>query len=305
MFEFDLDDPNVVPSRYREVALSINLESLDSSWLERHFVGKEAYMRTRFIVARCGKEMALVEVDRPESSNLFSPIESVRVVAKPSQCRYVISSDVDVGVTSQMAMVAMDHQDVSCVIIEGRYSHVSFILNPNPLKLHVLDIVPPFPSKLLDQIQRVLEDAEDLPPIVVNSTMIDSREQLKKDCNPLPSHLLVPCRGSGIDIEKVSISYLDERPEFADWKLLGCERSNQIHHWFYGSSPTIIDTCPKRYIGSIDNDEGHILTRCCLLQEGIEDKKKATFVPWGSTLLEVRRAIEVIVNRVGVSWTRI
>ena len=156
MFEFEPHAPNVVPSRYRQVALSTGLESLEPSWLERHFTGREAYMRTRFIVARSGERTALIETDRPESAELFSRIVSVRVLAGESECRYVVDPEIDCGVPSELAAVAMRHRDARCVVVEGRYSHVSFILNAEPLVLRVLDIVPPFPSKLFDQVQRTL-----------------------------------------------------------------------------------------------------------------------------------------------------
>ena len=310
MFTFEPGAPNVLPSRYRQVALSTGLESLDPDWLERYFVGREAYMRTRFIVARCGEESALVEIDRPESSDLFSPIERVRVLAGAEQCRYVIAPDADVGVPSQLAAIAMAHRDVSCVVAEGRYSHVSFILNPDPLVLRVLDIVPPFPSKLLDQVQRELDMAEDLPPVVVDPVLVDSRAQLREASESLPSQVLVPCRGSGIELEGVQVSYLDERPEAEDWTLLGCARSHQIHKWFYGSSPATVDICPNRFLGndkegSSKNGNDEVLTRCCLLQEGFDVRQRATFVPWGSSLTEVREALHSIVQRAEVAWTPI
>lgn len=303
VFEFDPSAPNVLPSRYRQVALSTDLESLDPAWLDQHFAGRETYMRTRFIVARCGDDTALVEVDSLASSELFSPIEHVRVLATAANCRYVVAPDIDTGVPSQLAAVAMAHPDASCVVVEGRYSHVNFILNPDPLVLHVLDIVPPFPSKLLDQVQRVLDMAEDLPPVVIAPTLIDSRAQLAAASTPLPAQVLVPCRGSGIEFEGVTVSYLDERPEATEWTLLGCERSHQIHRWFYDSSPPTVDICPNRFLSNVENAEGQILTRCCLLQEGFQDRRQATFVPWGASLAEVRDAIDAIVQRVGVTWT--
>jgi hypothetical protein len=303
VFEFDPSAPNVLPSRYRQVALSTGLESLDPAWLEQHFIGREAYMRTRFIVARSGARTALVEVDRPESSELFSRVRSARVLAEATQCRYVVAPNVDCGVPSQLAAVAMAHRDVSCVVVEGRYSHVTFILNANPLVLRVLDIVPPFPSKLLDQVQRVLETAEDLPPVVVAPILIDSCAELIKTCQPLPSQVLVPCRGSGIEFQGATVSYLDERPPVADWTLLGCERSHQIHRWFYGASPPTVDICPNRFVREGKLADGPMLTRCCLIQEGVEERRGATFVPWGSSLAEVREAIEAIVHRTGVEWT--
>ncbi len=305
MFRFEPTAFNVLPSRYRQVALSTGLESLDSQWLERHFVGREAYMVTRFIVARRGDETALIEIDRPESAELFSRIEALRVLAGPTACRFVLAPDVDTGVPSQLAVVAMAHRDVSCVVVEGRYSHINFILNPAPLMLRVLDIVPPFPSKLFDQVQRVLDLAEDLPPIVATPALIDSRAELISACNPLPSRVLAPCRGSGIEFAGATVSFLDERPEAADWTLLGCERSHQIHRYFYGSTPPTVDICPKRFAVDANGARDPTLTRCCLLQTGMDERPEATFVPWGASLAEVREAIEAIVRRAGAPWTRI
>jgi hypothetical protein len=303
MFGFDLSALNVMPSRYRQVALSTDVESLAPIWLARHFIGREAYMRTRLIVARHGEETALIEIDRPESSALFSKITDVRVVAAGDQCRYVFAPEFDTAVASQLATVAATHSDVSCVVVEGRYSHVSFLLNPAPLVLRVFDIVPPFPSKLLDQVRRVLDVADDLPPIVAVPTLVDSRSELTRACNSLPARVLVPCRGSGIEFAGVTVSYLDERPPIGDWTLLGCERSQQIHCWFYGSAAKIVDICPMRFLNGEGDADLPTLSRCCLIQEGVEERRRATLVPWGASLVEVREAIEAIVQKVGVAWT--
>jgi hypothetical protein len=304
MFGFDPSALNVMPSRYRQVALSIDVENLAPTSLARRFIGREAYMSTRFIVARRGKETALIEIDRPASSALFSKIADVRVLAGVDSCRYVVAPEVDTAVASQLATVAAAHGDVSCVVVEGRYSHVSFLLNPAPLVLRVFDIVPPFPSKLLDQVRRVLDIADDLPPLVVVPALVDSRSELTAACNPLPARVLLPCRGSGIEFDGATVSYLDERPRIDDWTLLGCERSQQIHQWFYGSPAKIVDICPNRFLNSEAGADLHTLSRCCLLQEGVEERRPATFVPWGASLAEVRKAIEAIVQKAGVAWTR-
>lgn len=303
VFEFEVTASNVLPTRYRQVALSTDLESLDPNWLKNHFIGREAYMRTRFIVARSGDNTALLEVGRSPSSELFSPIEQLRMLADADSCRYIVDPDIDTGVPSQLASAAMANRGVACVIVEGRYSHVSFILNPDPLVLKILDIVPPFPSKLYDQVERVLKVAEDLPPIVADAVFIDSRDELADACSPVPTEVLVPCRGSGIDFENTTVSYLDERPALADWTLLGCERSHQIHRWFYSSSPPTVDICPKKFLRDDRLSGQQVLTRCCLLQEGFEKRRRAAFVPWGSSLAEVREAIEAVIQSVGgINW---
>lgn len=304
MFDFEPSECNVVPTRYRQVALSTDLESLEPAWLQDHFIGREAYFRTRFIVARKETETALLEVVRAESSGLFAPIADVRMLAGPEQCHYAVSDWADAGVASHLATVAAEYPDKSCVVIEGRYSHVSFILNPKPFKLHVLDIVPPLTAKLVDQVERVLDGAEDLPPVVVVSHLVDSREELRKMRDPVPERILVPCRGSGVSVPGCEISYLDERPDQADWTLLGCERSHQIHDWFYGTSPDTVDICPKRFLNRVNARDGALLTRCCLLQEGVEFGDDVMFVPWGASLGEVRDAIETLVLQRGNLWTR-
>ncbi len=305
MFSFQPDASNVMPTRYRHVALAKDLPSLDRGFLRDHFIGKEAYFRTRFIVAESGGRHALLEVLHEEGPELFSPITDMRCLAGPAECVYVCSEKADAGVPSHLAEVAALHPNARCTIIEGRYAHVSFILNPTPLKLYVLDIVPPHPSKLLDQVTRVLDVAEDLPPVVIVPILIDSQEQLAKDRSDTPDTILVPCRGAGLAIPGAEIAYLDERPKQQNWTLLGCERSHQIHNWFYGTSPDTVDICPKRFIPELDATDGALLTRCCLLQEGIEAREEAMFVPWGASLDEVREAIATLIKSRRVPWTRI
>ncbi len=303
MFTLDPDAKNIMPTRYRQVAISSDVESLEPAWLEQHFLGREAYMRTRFIVARLGEECALVEVDRPESKALFSDITGVRVIAPAANCRYFYEPEIDTAIPSQLALVAVQHPDVPCVIVEGQYGHVSFILNPAPLLLNVFDIVPPFPSKLVDQVERVLAVAEDLPPIVPVPVLVDSRDELAAHVNPLPAEVLVPCRGSGLVFADTKVSYLDERPREVDWILLGCDRSQQIHRWFYGKQANVVDICPTKFLGK-HLDPARTLTRCCLMQEGVEARELATYVPWGCSLDEVRTAIVHILSTVDVPWTR-
>ena len=59
------------------------------------------------------------------------------------------------------------------MVVEGRYDHVSFILDPAPLRVTVRDVVPPYPAKLFDQTRRVLELAEDLPPIELVADVVE------------------------------------------------------------------------------------------------------------------------------------
>jgi hypothetical protein len=299
--ETDPEAWNVVPSRYRQVAVAA-VPTLDPAWLVEHFTDREVYFRTRFVVARCVDRVALVEVDRKPSDDLFTPTLAARVLAGPTDCAVVVDPAVDTAVPSQLAAAAEDIPDARCVVVEGAYSHVSFILNPAPIRIRLIDVVPPGPAKLLDQVRRVLATAEDLPPIVVVPDLVDSRRLLAEAYDVPPRVVLIPCRGSGMDFPGSAVSFLDERPPARDWTLLGCERSNQIHRWFYGNTPQRVDICPRQRLTA---DGPGTLTRCCLLQEGFESESSGTVVPWGASLAEVRAAIETIVDRSGIVWTHI
>jgi hypothetical protein len=294
-------EPNVVPSRYRQVAVAA-VPTLEPAWLAEHFTGREVYFRTRFIVARHGQQVALVEVEREPSDELFAATVSAWVVAGADECAVIVDETLDTAVPSQLAAASEQVPAARCVVVEGLYSHVSFILNPAPVRIRLVDVVPPGPAKLLDQVQRVLATAEDLPPVVVVPDLVDSRDLLAAAYDEPPRDLLIPCRGSGMDFPGSTVSFLDERPAERSWTLLGCERSNQIHQWFYGSTPDRVDICPRQWLTA---DGPETLTRCCLLQEGMETKDSSTVVPWGASLAEVRAAIESVVERSEVPWTHI
>jgi hypothetical protein len=84
------------------------------------------------------------------------------------------------------------------------------------------------------------------------------------------------------------LSYLDQRPDQRDWTLVGCTRSQQIHMWFYGQEVPVRDFCPRR---RATNDGQVVLTKCCLLESGMEVRGTVVYVPWGSTLAGVREGL--------------
>jgi hypothetical protein len=163
---------NVVPGQYRRVSVATVDGPLTPERLTNHFLGREAYRHTRFIVARAGRDTALVRVVKADDGPLFSPITSVEVLAVPEECVFVVAPDIDTGIPSALAQVAAG-QTARCVVVEGRYHHVSFILDPAPIRIRVGDVVPPRPAKLFDQARRVLELAEDLPPIELVPDFVD------------------------------------------------------------------------------------------------------------------------------------
>jgi hypothetical protein len=172
-------------------------------------------------------------------------------------------------------------------VVEGRYQHVTFNYEPAPLRIRVVEVVPPHPPKLLDMAETVLGYDEDLPPIALDFVPIDLRELARG-----AEHYLFPCRCAGLELD-AQVDFLDAGPPIAgEWTLVGCERSRQIHAALYGREPAErVDFCPLLN----DHDPRPTLIQCCLRERGIEREGERMIVPWGASLEEVRAALRQLV----------
>jgi len=293
------DEPrrrNVVPGAYRGVAVTTVDCSLDEAALALHFIGREAYRRTRFIVVRNGAQTAIVSVRKASEDPLFAPITGLRVLAAAPDCAYVEDPDVDTAVPTALARAAMAAAPGKRgVAVQGRHGHVSFITDPAPLRVLVREVAPPYPPKLFDQARRVLDVAEGLPPIELVPDVVELTQLASS--RPSPRYLL-PCRGGAVSIAGARTAYLDERPEREQWTLIGCERSQQIHEWFYGERADQVDICPRHRAGGA----GAILTKCCLLESQVEVADGVATVPWGASLAQISHALKSLADAWEPSW---
>ncbi len=287
---------NVVPGPYRGVAVTSVDGELDEAALAQHFVGREAYRRTRFIVVRQGSQTVIVAVQTESEDPLFSPIVALQLLVGADDCAYIEDPDVDTAVPTALAQAALTQTPGKRgVVVHGEYSHVSFIIDPAPLRVTVREVVPPYPAKLVDQALRVLDTAEHLPPIELVPDVVEL-EQLA--VSKASTGYLLPCRGGGVSIEGAATAYLDERPQHRPWTLIGCERSQQIHEWFYGERAEQVDICPRKRIGGT----GAILAKCCLLETHIEASDGCVVVPWGASVAQISQALAALAAEWEPTW---
>jgi hypothetical protein len=288
---------NLVPGKYRGVAVAHVDGRLDLASLRQRFIGREAYRRTRFIVVRNGDRTAIVRVRKPSNEPLFSPITDVELVAGADECAYLHCPEVDTGVPSALAAAALSQApSMRAVVVQGRYEHINFIVGPSPLTVTIREISPPQPPKLVDQARRVLDVTETLPPMELVPDVVclaDLAAQRPSD------RYLVPCRGSGFDLPGTHTSYLDERPPHQMWMLVGCERSQQIHEWFYGKRADHLDICPRARPAIA----GPLLTKCCLFEDGIVVEAGQATVPWGASLEQIREALVALAEAWEQTWS--
>jgi hypothetical protein len=284
---------NLVPSQYRNVSVADVPVALVPGSLRSFLLGRPVYRRTRYIVARHGGASAVVEVSKESEVPLFSPVTEVSLLAGAQETVFVDAAETDTAVPSQLARVAAERAaGARCVIVRGRYGHVSFILDPAPIRIGVVEVVPPWPPKLADQLSRVLDLAEDLPPVELVPYLVDLGELA---ATRPAEHYLFPCRaGQPVAAERapVEVSYLDEIPERAPWTLVGCARSRSIHDWFYGGDVPMVDMCPRRLAGERAGSMP-VITKCCLLEDRVAQDAGLVVVPWGASLAQIREGLRL------------
>jgi hypothetical protein len=286
---------NLVPSQYRNVSVADVPVALDEESLRAHLLSRPVYRRTRYVVARHGEATAVVEVSKESELPLFSPVIEMSVIARPDETAFVDAPETDTAVPTQMALTAgRQAPGARCVVVRGRYGHVNFILEPVPIRIGVVEVVPPWPPKLADQLSRVLDLAEDLPPVELVPLLVD----LDTLAATRPAeHYLFPCRAgqpAAGESGRVagSVSYLDQIPERAPWTLVGCARSKSIHDWFYGDNVPMVDTCPRRLAGERLGSMA-VITKCCLLEDRVAQEAGLVVVPWGASLAQIREGLRL------------
>ncbi len=294
---------NLVPSQYRNVSVADVPVALDEESLRTHLLGRPVYRRTRYLVMRNRGSSAVVEVSKDSDEPLFSPVTEVTMLAGAEETATVDAPDADTAVPTQLARVAASQAPTArCVIVRGRYGHVNFILDPAPIRIRVVEVVPPSPPKLVDQLNRVLDLAEDLVPVELVPDLIDLADLART--RPA-GHYLFPCRAGDGDAgagPAVPVSYLDEIPERAPWTLVGCARSRSIHDWFYADEAPVVDMCPRnlaRRDGRAEpawpSERVPVLTKCCLLEDRVSVDEGLVVVPWGASLAQIQEGLRLAV----------
>jgi hypothetical protein len=284
--------PNTITRPYRGLSVQEVDIPLTPPAIEALLRSRDIYRRTAYLVLRHDGETALVAVRPADPRPLFSPVAELRVLSGPGTTAWITDPAADVGNATALAQAAAQHQrdGVLSYVIQGKFEHVNFIWRPAPVQVRVTEVVPPHPPKLLAMAEQVVSYDEDLPPVQLILDAVDVQDLM---ASHRASHYLLPCRGSGIPPAGRAVSFLDTHPPYQpDWLLIGCERSRQFHQHFYRTEPRQADLCPRARAGR--PDDGLLLTKCCLLERGIDVDGATAVVPWGANLDEVRAALRAL-----------
>ncbi len=293
MTDKDKHPQNFVPLPYRHVSVQPYHGPMTEEAIGTHLLGKDSYRRTRYVVLENEHQCAVAAVSRVSEEPLFSDITAVEVLALPDSCTLVEDHEVDPGNPSALGAkaLAMGLESEATLVVRGMYQHVNFIHHPNPIKIRVIEVIPPQPPKLLALARKVLIYA-DLPALQLVSENFELRDLAATA--PNAESYLIPCRASGLGFDKPTY-FLDERPARQNWTMIACERSRQIHQHFYDAEAPCIEMCPRK----LTQDDGSpTLVKCCMLESHIEVNDNWAVVPWGANLAQVEEALKqlVIIN---------
>ena len=277
------------PDHCKDVSVrEVNFE-LTQDNIDRHALGKKAYTRTDFIILRNGEQHSVIRVFKEGGTDLFRPICAHKVISLPEGTVFVKNEELDVLSRSQMAKVARQHPGKT-VVVQGLFNHVSFAQETEIIELHVLDVIPPTPSKLMVLLEKALSAGlVDLPvfPVldVINLNLLEKQVATSK--------VMFPCRASGITTAK-EVLFLDETPRSPkDVTLVGCDLSRRIFQSIYKEKPKFINMCARDLA---QKDERYRIVKCCKVREGFELEGKTAVVPWGATVREVADAVNALLK---------
>ncbi len=276
----------MLPGHCKDVAVKEVDFPLTKDSIDEAIKGRKAYTRCDHYVLRSGGDVAVVHVVKAEGKELFRPIVEHEVIALPHEVVFVRDESVDVLNAPSMARVARAHPGKT-VVVEGTFNHISFMSPTEILELHVLDVVPPSPSKLSVLVERALQCGLVDLPVVPTFTEVDINGLVR---NVTTDAVLFPCQASGLKAPG-KMYYLDQVPEIeGDVTLVGCDLSGRIYRSLYHRDVDRIEMCPQE----LAPREGIRLVKCCRVRDGFQIKDGMAIVPWGATVQEVAAAINAL-----------
>ena len=259
---------------------------LDREHISELMRGWTAYVRTDDLVLRNGDSYAVVRLVKSQEPGLFRKVVDFEILSLPEETVYVEEPDMDVLNTPALAALQARHPG-KAVVVRGMFSHINYIKDMEPLRLMVVDNVPPSPAKLGVLVERALASGFVDLPVVPEVRIID---MAGKVADVRTEEVMFPCRVSHLEAP-MPYSFLDDAPsEVGDVTLIGCHLSQRIFRSLYGRDIPFINVCPADYV-----EPGvKTIVKCCKVKQGHELDGDVVRVPWGATVPEVVDAINAL-----------
>ena len=259
---------------------------LDREHISELMRGWTAYVRTDDLVLRNGDSYAVVRLVKSQEPGLFRKVVDFEILSLPEETVYVEEPDMDVLNTPALAALQARHPG-KAVVVRGMFSHINFIKDIEPLRLMVVDNVPPSPAKLGVLVDIALGSGFVDHPIVKEERIIDMAEKVSE---VRTGAVMFPCRVSNLHAD-IPFCFLDDAPEDpGDVTLIGCHLSQRIFRSLYDRDVPFVNVCPADFV-----EPGvKTIVKCCKVKQGHELDGDVVRVPWGATVPEVVDAINAL-----------
>ena len=230
---------------------------------------------------------------RSDPEPLFSPVAELRVLSGPETTAWIDRAGRRTWATPPRSPRSprwrQRRDGVLAYVVQGKFEHVNFIWRPAPVQIRVTEVIPPHPPKLLAMAAQVVAYDEDLPPIDAGP----GRGGRARAGGGQPGPAL-PAPVPGQRRARQARSQLPGHPPALP-RGLAAHRLRAVP-----AVPPALLRQPAPAGGPVPEGPGRrarrarVLTKCCLLERGIEVHGTTAVVPWGANLDEVRAALRAL-----------
>jgi hypothetical protein len=259
--------------------------------IERRLTGQKVFTRTDYFILENSGKVAVARIVKKRGIELFREVTGVEVLSLPETTVLVRDPSCDVLDIHSMAMKATQHPEDTVVVL-GAFEHVSFIKGgKQPVRLRVIDFVPPHPSKTLRMVEDVLRSGMVPTPLLVEPVMVDVMARLEGCRSDI---VMFPCEAGKLSVGGRPVLYLDKTPPLEAGKnvtLVGCPLSLKIFRHVYRRAPEgFVNVCPRE-LAREDLRPGHLhIARCCDIHR-VKVEEGLALVPYGASMRDMAGAV--------------
>ena len=282
----------MIPHHCNAVSMVEASFELSKANILKELQGRKVYHKTRWLVLRRGKgkkgQYAVVEIES-HGYGMFKNIDKVKIISLPKETAFVHAPKADPFNHNSMSAV-LERTGRRAAVVEAMFDHITFVTKEDPVIIHLLDVVPPSPSKLEIMAPKVLTSMSLDHPVHFDTKIVDLTKLVKT------KEVVYPCRARNMGKHKHA-KFLHEVPKLDDHvTLVGCDISRRIFYSEYKRMPGFVNMCPKNFVKNI---KGLKLIRCCLVEDQALQEGDMVMVPWGVRMEDLRDAINKLLSYAG------
>ena len=278
----------MMPDHCSEVSMQEADFELTREAIDNNLIGKKVYHKTNYLVLRHGSDAYAVVKVSGTGYGMFKTVEQVKVISLPEETSFIKDPKADAFNHNSLSEAA-ERAGTKVVVLETEFDHITFVVKEEPIIINLVDVVPPYPSKLLVLAERALRQMTLSRPVRILHRLVDITKLVQAD------EIVYPCRATEMG-EHSHAKFLHECPVMSDEAVVvGCDISRKIYLSEYKKKPRLVNICPKNFVKDV---EGPTLIKCCLVEGKVDMEGDMAIVPWGVKIEEVREAFRRLIQYV-------